>query len=299
MSIGSGHTRGVLIAAAGGMALTIDIPLIRLAQGETWSILMVRTGTTFLAALLIWLLWRRVTPATAPRLVPGRIGLVVSLLYGLGAVTFVAGVFNTSTANLVFILAFNPMFTVLLSWLFLKERPSPATFVAMALMLLGVGIIVGGSLGSGHLFGDLMALSTALLLASAITITRASGKEMGFAALVGMGIPCIVATLVVWNTGYAIQAPWWAVLDGLLIMPISFFCLATAPRYIPGPEVAMFYLLETVLAPVWVWMIFSEIPTRSSLLGGSLLIVTLAAHSSWQLRRGRKRRSPSTLRQPA
>ena len=299
MSIANSHSRGFLIAAAGGMALTIDIPLIRLAQGETWSILMLRSGTAFLAALLVWTLWRLTAPATAPRLVPGRFGLVVSLLYGLGAVTFVAGVFNTSTANLVFILAFNPMFTVLLSWLFLKERPNPATFAAMAVMVLGVGIIVWGSLGSGHLFGDLMALSTALLLASAITITRASGKEMGFAALVGMAIPCIVATFVVWNSSYAIEAPWWAVLDGLIVMPISFFCLATAPRYIPGPEVAMFYLLETVLAPFWVWMIFAEVPTRSSLIGGSLLIVTLIVHSLWQLRRGQQRRTSAAWRQPA
>ena len=79
------------------------------------------------------------------------------------------------------------------------------------------------------------------------------------------------------------------------IMPISFFCLANGPKYISGPEVAMFYLLETVLAPVWVWMIFAEVPTRNSLIGGMILIVTLVAHSTWQLIEGRKRRADSAL----
>ena len=60
-------------------------------------------------------------------------------------------------------------------------------------------------------------------------------------------------------------------------MPLSFFCLAAGPRYISGPEVAMFYLLETVLAPVWMWMIFYETPTRNSLIGGVILIVALVA----------------------
>jgi drug/metabolite transporter (DMT)-like permease len=293
------HSKGLLIAAIGGMALTIDIPLIRLAQGETWSILMVRSGTTFIAALVVWAIWRMAAPATAPRLIPGRAGLVVSALYGLASVTFVLGIFNTLTANLVFILAFNPMFTALLSWIFLKERPGPATFATMAVMVIGVGIIVGGSLGSGHVFGDLMGLSTALLLSGAITITRASGKDMGFAALVSGIAPCIIAMFVVWNAGYMIESPWWAILDGIIIMPISFFCLATAPKYIAGPEVAMFYLLETVLAPVWVWMVFSEMPARNSLIGGAILIVALVFHSMWQLHQGRKRRIARAVRQPA
>ena len=73
-------------------------------------------------------------------------------------------------------------------------------------------------------------------------------------------------------------------------MPISFFCLAAGPRYISGGEVAMFYLLETVLAPVWVWAIFSEVPSRNSLIGGVILIAALVAHSIWQL--ASKRRTP-------
>ena len=82
-------------------------------------------------------------------------------------------------------------------------------------------------------------------------------------------------------------------------MPISFFCLATGPRYISGPEVAMFYLLETVLAPVWVWVIFSEVPSRNSLIGGAILIVALVAHSLWQLAEGRRRRAALAVSHPA
>jgi drug/metabolite transporter (DMT)-like permease len=82
-------------------------------------------------------------------------------------------------------------------------------------------------------------------------------------------------------------------------MPISFFCLATGPRYISGPEVAMFYLLETILAPVWVWMIFSETPSRNSMIGGVILIATLVLHSLWQLNEGRKRRAATAVRHPA
>jgi drug/metabolite transporter (DMT)-like permease len=288
-----------VLTAIGGLALSTDIPLIRLAEGETWSILMVRTATTFVAGLVIWVIWRMISPR-APQLLPGRAGVVVAALYGLASITFIIAVYNTSTANLVFILAFNSMFAALLSWAFLKERPRPATLLTMLVMVLGVFIIVRNSMGSGHLLGDFMAMCSAALIATAITISRASGKDMGFTALIGVILPFVVAVALVAKAGeYRIDAPWWIVFNGAVVMPISFFCLATGPKYISGAEVAMFYLLETVLAPIWVWMVFSEVPTRDSLIGGTILIVALVAHSIWQLHEGRKRRAAQIVRYPA
>lgn len=292
------HAKGLLITAIGGLALTVDIPLIRLANGDAWSILMLRSGMTFVSAILIWIVWRFLIGG-APKLVPGRAGLAVAALYGAGSITFVMAVFNTSTANLVFILAFNTMFAALLSWLFLKEQPRPITLAAMMVMIIGVFIIVGDGIGSGHFFGDLLALASALLIASAITISRASGRDMGFTPLVAVILPFALAAVMVAQTGLRVETPAWIIFNGAVIMPLSFFCLATGPRYISGPEVAMFYLLETVLAPVWVWMIFSDVPSTNSLIGGSILIIALVAHASWQLLDGRRRRAVLAVRHPA
>jgi len=298
VSAENNYKKGLLLTALGGMALTVDIPLIRLANGEPWTILLLRTGMTFLSALVIWAIWRSFSPK-APQLIPGRTGLIVAALYGVGSITFVTGVFNTSTANLVFILAFNTVFAAALSWIFLKERPQTVTLATMAVMIVGVLIIVGSSLGTGHLFGDLMGLCSAFFIACAITISRSSGKDMGFTALVGVILPCMVAAFMVSKGGFQVEAPWWILFNGAVIMPISFFCLANGPKYISGAEVAMFYLLETVLAPVWVWMIFSEVPSRNSLVGGVILITALVFHSMWQLHQGRKRRMARAVRHPA
>jgi drug/metabolite transporter (DMT)-like permease len=294
----SDHAKGLALTAFGGLTLTVDIPLIRLANGDHWSILFMRTGTTLIAALIIWAIWRFFSPK-APQLIPGRAGLAVAALYGLGSIVFITAVYNTSTANLVFILAFNTMFAALLSWVFLKERPRPATLIAMLFMIFGVLIIVGDSIGTGQMFGNVMALLSTLCIAGAITITRASGKDMGFTSLVGVVFPFAVAMLMVSKTGINVAAPWWIILNGAVVMPIAFFCLANGPKYISGPEVAMFYLLETILAPVWIWMIFAEAPSRNSMIGGTILIVTLVVHSLWQLQDGRRRRAALAVRHPA
>ena len=291
------YARGLLLTAIGGLALTADIPLIKLADGEPWSILMLRGATTFVVAIAVWLVWRAVCDK-APQLIPGKSGLLVAALYGATSLTFITAVYNTSTANLVFILAFNTMFAALLSWMFLRQRPRPVTFAAMAAMILGIGIIVGDSIGSGTLFGDFMAGLSAFMVAAAITVTRATGRDMGFAALVAVIIPAAVAAVMVLHTGYDVAEPWWIIFNGAVVMPISFFCLATGPKYISGPEVAMFYLLETVLAPIWVWLIFAERPTTQSLIGGAILVAALVAHSLWQLLEGRRRKAARVIRHP-
>jgi len=280
----SEHRKGLLLTAIGGLALSIDIPLMRLADGEFWSILAARSMATTLVALLIAAALR-IAKGRWPLLVPGWPGLVTGVLYGLTTVTFLLAVFNTSTANVVFIVAFNPMFAALLSWIFLKERPAVATLIAMTAMIFGVGLIVQDGLSGGHLFGDIMALLTSFIIAAAITVSRASRREMGFVSLLSTMLPAAVGlSSVIPVGGFSIEHPLWIMLDGAVMMPLAFWCLATGPRYLSAPEVGMFYLLETVLAPIWVWLIFSEAPARMTLIGGGILVAAIAAHSVWMVR---------------
>jgi drug/metabolite transporter (DMT)-like permease len=196
-------------------------------------------------------------------------------------VTFVLAVFNTATANVVFIVAFNPMFGALLSWLFLKEKPQPITLITMLFMIFGVGLIVREGLSSGHVFGDAMALLSALVLAAAITVGRASRREMGFVPLLAALLPAALGLAQVLPSGLSITHPGWIVFNGAIMMPVAFWCLATGPRYLSAPEVGMFYLLETVLAPIWVWLIFAETPATMTFVGGAILVAAIAAHSVW------------------
>ncbi len=277
------HRRGLAITGLGGLALSFDIPLIRSADGEVWSILAVRSLSTFAVAIAAWFFINRVLGRHIA-LIPGKAGLIAGLFYGINSFTFLLAVFNTSTANVVFILAFTSMFAAILSWIFLKERPSNATLATMAIMLLGVGVIVQDGLESGHLFGDAMAACSAFLLASAITISRASRRDMALVPLTTAIFPALAALMLLPPSGIAIAEPGYILFNGLVMIPLAFFCLATGPRYLSAPEVGMFYLLETILAPIWVWIAFSETPTFQTLIGGGILIFALLGHSLWQMR---------------
>jgi drug/metabolite transporter (DMT)-like permease len=284
--------KGLSIALVGGMAISLDIPLVRLTDGDIWSVQFLRSFNVAVLTLMIWLGARLIFNKRI-ELVPGRLGLPVIAIYGVSTLLFFYSVYATTTANLVFILAFNPMFGALFGWLILKEKPRPPTFVAMAAMAIGVFIIVQEGLSGGHFLGDLAALGAAMSIALAVTLSRLSGRDMGFAALISALVPALIAGIFVFNQGgLNMAAPSWTMLNGLVLVPTAFYCLALAPVYISGPTVGMFYLLETILAPVWVWMIFKEVPSSQTLVGGGILLIALIAHSVWELNEERRAQPP-------
>lgn len=298
LTAAASHRKGLLITAFGGMMLTIDIPLLRLSQSDAWSALAVRSLLTFFAAVVAWSVLRFVFKKHVP-VIPGKAGILVVALYGFASITFMLAVFNTTTANLVFILAFNPMFSALLAWWLIGERPKPQTFLAMLVMIVGVLLIVFDGLKAGNITGDLLALASSFILASAITASRKARTDMGFAPLFAAIVPAMIGlTMVGGPAGLVVAEPVWLVLNGLIIIPIAFWCLATGPQFISGPEVAMFYLLETIITPIWIWMIFAEAPTPTGLIGGAIIVTALVAHSVWQLLHHRRKARSLMPRHP-
>ena len=139
----SDHRKGLLLTTFGGLALSMDIPLIRLSSGDVWSVLSARSLATIVVALTVLVIIRRVT-GSLRSVLPGWLGLPVGLFYGLTTITFLLAVYYTTAANVVFIIALNPMFTALLSWIFLKERVPGYAWVGIGLISVGVALVSSG-----------------------------------------------------------------------------------------------------------------------------------------------------------
>ena len=65
----------------------------------------------------------------------------------------------------------------------------------------------------------------------------------------------------------------------VLCVAIPFVLVTLAPRYITGAEVNLFFLLETILGPIWVWLVIKEQPSIETIQGGAVIIITIAIHS--------------------
>ena len=65
----------------------------------------------------------------------------------------------------------------------------------------------------------------------------------------------------------------------ILCVAIPFVLVTIAPRFITAAEVNLFFLLETILGPIWVWMVIKEQPTLETIQGGLVIIITITIHS--------------------
>jgi drug/metabolite transporter (DMT)-like permease len=286
------HIRyGLLITAIGGFLFTFDLPLLRLAENTKWTLVFARGLFLFMSITAVWYFMRRKTGISLPY-IAGRAGVAVIATNTLANIAYIGALKETEAANVVFILALVPVLTAVFSRIFIREDVHPLTWTATVLALVGVGIIVGDSLSSSGLWGDFLAFVCACCTAAAFTIIRASGKNVATSLAVGSLLSALIA-LVFFNVDLAsLQATaafgmpswFWVALNGLVVIPLSSALIANGPRYLPSADVSMFFLLETILTPIWIWMLFKEVPSNSVLLGGTIVIVTLVMHSFWRLR---------------
>jgi drug/metabolite transporter (DMT)-like permease len=293
---GDDHRRGLFLTAVGAVLFTFDVPLIRLAASDKWTLMFARGLLLFIAMTVLWLIFQRGWRSGAAY-ISGPGGIIAAISSTLANLMFLAAVTETTAANLVFIIALNPVICALLSWMILRERVPWQTWVAIILALTGVGIIVWNGLSVGTYTGDLLAFGVAICMAITLTAARWSGKNIMTSLAIGALVSACIAAF--WAQPATLPAvSWgWLAINALLIVPIAMALLIIGPRYLPASEVAMFFLLEVVLTPIWMWLIFGETPTSQAFLGGALVFATLFAHSLWRLTW--KRTSPIPTLSPA
>ncbi len=280
----SNHRKGLVITGIGAFLMTFDIPLVRLAESDEWTVVYVRGMCVFFVMLGYWF-WTHFRRDNQIPFINGVEGFAAAGTFAITNISFMTAIHHTTAANAVFILAFAPLFAAILSRIFLSEPVRIHTWLAIAGAIVGILIIATAGFDSGHTFGDLMALLAATSLASSLTIMRWSGKDMTFSPGFGSLLTAIVA---VWFADpFSLNGTQAALLgaNSLLIMPLSLGLLALGTRYISAPEVAMLMLLDSFLAPVWVWLLLGEVPTGQVVFGGAIVVGSIIIHSIIQAKR--------------
>jgi drug/metabolite transporter (DMT)-like permease len=178
-----------------------------------------------------------------------------------------------------------------MSRILLGERVHGYTWAATGAAFAGAAIIASAGIHAGNWAGDGMALLSAFCSAAILTIIRATGKKVTTslalgslsAALVALVLFEVSPTQLLATGAFGIPALFWLALNGLVTMPLATALLARGPRVLPSADVGMFFMLETFLTPVWIWMLFGEVPSDRVLLGGAVVIIAVFAHSWWRL----------------
>ena len=281
----SNQKKGSLLAFIAVMLITPDSLLIRLSNIETWGMLFYRGAIPFVVVLIGLLIFYNKNFLKALFNV-GYTGIFYTISFAICNITFLVSIQNTNVANTLVMVATAPMLSAILGGIFLKEIPDRKTWIAIIITFLSALYIFYDSIQLGNFFGDFMGLITAAGLAvNAVLVRSAKDRDLLPSAVTGKLCVAIFAFFFVDSFDLVGNDMIYVPLMCILCVAIPFVLVTIAPRFIPAEEVNLFFLLETILGPIWVWMIIKEQPSLETLQGGIIIILTIAIHSFLKLKK--------------
>ncbi len=276
---------GLGLAGFGALTLTPDALFIRLSGMGVWEMMVWRGSQLALVMYALVLITSWDTKAEIFKKTFSWRGLGVSLCQFTSNVAFIVGIAQTSVSVILFALATSPIFGAYFSRLILQERTHLSTWLATAATLIGIAITVADASHAtaapdgSVLFGAICGLTASAAIGLNFVLLR-KHDDLPVAAIVGTGS--------LWSAllGFAVIGPStlldgnWLMISvcGLIILPISFFCLTSASRYTAAANIGLLMLLETILGPIWVWLGVGEAPTTQMVFGGAIVVITLALY---------------------
>ena len=213
--------------------------------------------------------------------------IVCATLMGTSNIFFITAVKTTTVANVVIIFSTAALFSALFAYLFFREKITKNIIIASFFMFVGLFIIFNDKLEIGSFEGNIYALlCTAFFATSYVILSRY--KEMDrfiLTAFSGLALS-MIAFFFCDDLSIDFKTLAVVMIMGLLISPISRVFLGNGAKYISASEVSLLMIIETIMAPIWVWIFLDEVPSSYTFIGGSIIIATLIVNSIYTLKRG-------------
>ena len=249
-------------------------------QADPWQINAYRGIGLACATLIIMALRYQSRIADAIR-VSGKSGIFGGALLAGAGICYLQSITTTTVANTLFVLSAIPFFAAALAWFVLKEKLKRSTLIAMLVASFGILIMLGEGLGLGSTYGNFMALVTAFSFASyAVVVRRKQNTDMLPAVLVSAALITCVSIVVRWDDLHiSAHDLFLCLLWGAGLAGLANWMFVIAIRYLTAAEITLFMLLEFALGPIWVWWFVNEVPTKWTLVGGALVIASVAARA--------------------
>jgi drug/metabolite transporter (DMT)-like permease len=263
---------------------------VRLLALDLWTMQAWRALFGALSLFAIIVLAHRRKAITAIRAI-GWPGLAAVPISAISMVSYVAALRLTSVANVMIVYATVPFIAAAVAFIWTGERLRRRTLIASAVALAGIAIMVGTASRPSDIAGDALSLLTTVTFAILLVMARRY-PSLSMAPINALGAAlCAIACWplmggAVVTTGELIVLAAF----GATSMGFAYLLFLTGGRHIPSSEAGLIGLLDVVLAPLWVWLAFSEEPSTPAIIGGAIVLAAvlwyLADALTWSNRQG-------------
>lgn len=271
---------------------------VRMLPHDVWTLLGWRSFFAALSLVLVFIARHGRCSGAALRAI-GRPGLAAIPLAVISMSCFVIALAYTSVANVMVTYATVPFVAAGVAFVWSGERPARRVLVASVIAIAGVGVMVAGAGDAGDVIGN--AVAAAMTFAFAVQLVMAR-RFQTLDMLPVNGIGAAICALMFMPLAGALPPPAdLAILAvfGITTTAAAYMLFLIGGRYVPSGEAGLVGLLDVVLGPVWVWMVFAERPAKASLLGGAIVLLAAVYYLTGEIARTRRVWSAGRDRIPA
>ena len=287
----SDKQKGIGLSLLGVLIITPDSLFIRLINIPSWELLFYRGLIPFFCLFIALIIYYKKNFVHS-LIITGFSGLLYAFLVALGNITFVISIQNTNVANTLVMIALTPFATAVLSSVFLKEHPSKKMWLTIIACFIAILFIFYDSYQGNRLLGDFFGFLTAIFIGGSAVVIRYKKSIDFLPSLLIAKFFTILIPLIFINSfsdvmHINLEQLYLIILMGIfLVIPLG--CITIAPRFIPAYEVEIFFILETILGPMWVWLVINEQPTVKTIIGGLFIIFVIMTYTYSELRKKQK-----------
>jgi len=271
---------GYILLLFGGFCLSWGGFIVKsFEQANVWQILFLRSSF-FLIALIIFLLFTYKKNTLKIIKDSGLPAVLGGFVMSFSFIAFVVAMSSTTVANVVFIISTQTMFLAIFGFLYLKEKVSPIGIISIFLAMTGIIIMIGDSLSTGSLFGNIVALAIPINFAILVMIIRKNSNLDMVPAIFYSGIfSCIYGFILSDSFIFTSHDIFMGFLLGVPQLALGFICITIGSRTTASATIGLLMLSETVCGPIWVWLFLNEIPPLSVFIGGVIIIMAIIVKS--------------------
>ena len=271
---------GYILCLLGGFFLSWGGLIIRSFETQDmWQILLIRSFF-FVITLIIFLVltYRKNTTEIIKK--SGFPAIIAGLFLSLSFVAYIAAMSMTTVANVVFIISTQTIFLAIFGYLFLKEKISLKGFISIFLALIGMIIMVGNSINQGTLLGNVISFAIPINFTILVMIIRKFPELDMIPAIFYSGIfSGIYGLFLSSSLTFSMNDIIMGFLLGVPQLAFGFICVTIGTKTTKALTVGLLMLLETIFAPIWVWIFLNEVPPSSVLIGGLIIILAVVLKS--------------------
>jgi drug/metabolite transporter (DMT)-like permease len=269
---------GALLVAGAALFWSTGGVIFRYIRGaEDWTIAFWRALFLVAALTTVLAVMERGRVARAFMRAGWR-GLASGACFGVMMTGYMLALARTSVANTMLLMTAAPVFAALLGWALLAERPRPVVWATMAAAAGGIALMVATDLGGGAMLGNAFALLIAAMSAINIVILRGAREiNMIPAIIIGGAVSGLVSLPLADHVGTDAVNLFLIFLLGVVQLGCGALLYIFGARHLPAAETTLIAMLESVLAPIWVWLLLNETPTSYGLAGGAIVLAAVVA----------------------